>query len=93
MEYLAPESFTLKKALTVSFLTHLVIIIIFLFRPYLFPSARTFKASVYRVNLVSLPPPPSKPAPAPAVAGKTSRSSSPSPAKSGTRVVKKSRAR
>ena len=55
MDYLKAETFSLKKALTISLLIHFLVIIYILFEPRLFPTPTIPLIPVYRVNLVSLP--------------------------------------
>ncbi len=54
MDYLQ-ETFSLKKALTISIFIHFLVILYILFEPRLFPAPTIPLIPVYRVNLVSLP--------------------------------------
>ena len=55
MEYLPAETFSLKKALTISLFIHFLVILYILFEPHIFPAPTIPLIPVYRVNLVSLP--------------------------------------
>ena len=82
------ESLTLRKALSISLVAHGVAITFILIHPHLFRSTRTFRPTVYRVNLVSLPP---SPAPAAKTAPAASASAPAKKAPSGPRVIENTR--
>ena len=83
------ESLTLRKALSISLIAHVAGIMFALVHPHLFQSSRPFRATVYRVNLVSLPPPPAAPALAGQGAAAPAAAPAAKPASSGPRVIEK----
>jgi len=80
MAYLQAETFSLKKALTISLLIHFLVIVYILFEPRLFPPPTIPLFPVYRVNLISLPTAPAPEAAAPSPKVKAPAPPSPAPA-------------